>query len=152
MSKIYVLFISILNKIKNVFSLTTICRPRTTLVNSTKKMEIESRLGWLIWTNRSTGEIPHSLDQVNTIIFFTFDNQGHELERAPIKSSIKMMSFFKWEFWGIKAEPIHKSAVFWYNLLRDGSCDYRTRHAACPVLIGQVNPRFIASHYKIYNF
>ncbi|CBY36968.1 unnamed protein product [Oikopleura dioica] len=38
---------------------------------------------------------------------------------------------------GIKAEPIHKSAVFWYNLLRDGSCDYRTRHAACPVLIGQ---------------
>lgn len=38
---------------------------------------------------------------------------------------------------GIKAAPVARSAVFWYNLLRDGSSDKRTRHAACPVLIGQ---------------
>lgn len=28
------------------------------------------------------------------------------------------------------------TAVFWYNLLRSGEGDYRTRHAACPVLVG----------------
>ena len=28
-------------------------------------------------------------------------------------------------------------AVFWYNLHHDGSGDYDTRHAACPVLIGE---------------
>lgn len=28
------------------------------------------------------------------------------------------------------------TAVFWYNLFRSGEGDYRTRHAACPVLVG----------------
>ncbi|CAB1352975.1 unnamed protein product [Coregonus sp. 'balchen'] len=28
------------------------------------------------------------------------------------------------------------TAVFWYNLFRSGAGDYRTRHAACPVLVG----------------
>uniref|UniRef100_A0A8D3DN87 procollagen-proline 4-dioxygenase n=1 Tax=Scophthalmus maximus TaxID=52904 RepID=A0A8D3DN87_SCOMX len=27
-------------------------------------------------------------------------------------------------------------AVFWYNLFKSGEGDYRTRHAACPVLVG----------------
>ncbi|KAL3113622.1 hypothetical protein niasHT_010651 [Heterodera trifolii] len=33
------------------------------------------------------------------------------------------------------APTIH-DALFWYNLLRDGAGDMRTRHAACPVLTG----------------
>lgn len=28
------------------------------------------------------------------------------------------------------------TAVFWYNLFKNGEGDYRTRHAACPVLVG----------------
>lgn len=28
------------------------------------------------------------------------------------------------------------TAVFWYNLFRNGEGDYSTRHAACPVLVG----------------
>ncbi|KAM9331649.1 prolyl 4-hydroxylase subunit alpha-2-like isoform 2-T4 [Pholidichthys leucotaenia] len=32
--------------------------------------------------------------------------------------------------------PRKGTAVFWYNLFRSGEGDYRTRHAACPVLIG----------------
>ncbi|XP_027462557.1 prolyl 4-hydroxylase subunit alpha-2 isoform X3 [Zalophus californianus] len=32
--------------------------------------------------------------------------------------------------------PKKGTAVFWYNLLRSGEGDYRTRHAACPVLVG----------------
>ncbi|XP_069100846.1 prolyl 4-hydroxylase subunit alpha-2 isoform X2 [Pleurodeles waltl] len=32
--------------------------------------------------------------------------------------------------------PKKGTAVFWYNLLRNGEGDYRTRHAACPVLVG----------------
>ncbi|CAG9536720.1 unnamed protein product [Cercopithifilaria johnstoni] len=32
--------------------------------------------------------------------------------------------------------PSKNDALFWYNLLRSGAGDLRTRHAACPVLIG----------------
>uniref|UniRef100_A0A3P9JBP3 procollagen-proline 4-dioxygenase n=1 Tax=Oryzias latipes TaxID=8090 RepID=A0A3P9JBP3_ORYLA len=32
--------------------------------------------------------------------------------------------------------PKKGTAVFWYNLHRSGEGDYRTRHAACPVLVG----------------
>lgn len=28
------------------------------------------------------------------------------------------------------------TAVFWYNLFPSGEGDYNTRHAACPVLLG----------------
>lgn len=28
------------------------------------------------------------------------------------------------------------TAVFWYNLFANGEGDYSTRHAACPVLVG----------------
>uniref|UniRef100_A0A915PJ34 procollagen-proline 4-dioxygenase n=1 Tax=Setaria digitata TaxID=48799 RepID=A0A915PJ34_9BILA len=32
--------------------------------------------------------------------------------------------------------PVKNGALFWYNLLRSGEGDLRTRHAACPVLTG----------------
>ena len=32
--------------------------------------------------------------------------------------------------------PRKGSAAFWYNLLPNGELDERTRHSACPVLIG----------------
>ena len=34
-------------------------------------------------------------------------------------------------------DALQRSALFWYNLHRDGEGDMRTRHAACPVLAGQ---------------
>lgn len=37
---------------------------------------------------------------------------------------------------GASIKPKKGSAVFWYNLYRSGEGDYRTRHAACPVLVG----------------
>uniref|UniRef100_A0A4W3JH91 procollagen-proline 4-dioxygenase n=1 Tax=Callorhinchus milii TaxID=7868 RepID=A0A4W3JH91_CALMI len=37
---------------------------------------------------------------------------------------------------GAAVYPKKGTAVFWYNLLRSGEGDYRTRHAACPVLVG----------------
>ncbi|RNA10195.1 prolyl 4-hydroxylase subunit alpha-2 [Brachionus plicatilis] len=37
---------------------------------------------------------------------------------------------------GIRVNPIRRSAAFWYNLYPSGDGDYRTRHAACPVLFG----------------
>uniref|UniRef100_A0A915DIP8 Fe2OG dioxygenase domain-containing protein n=1 Tax=Ditylenchus dipsaci TaxID=166011 RepID=A0A915DIP8_9BILA len=33
-------------------------------------------------------------------------------------------------------QPSKNDALFWYNLLRTGEGDLRTRHAACPVLLG----------------
>uniref|UniRef100_A0A674P148 procollagen-proline 4-dioxygenase n=1 Tax=Takifugu rubripes TaxID=31033 RepID=A0A674P148_TAKRU len=37
---------------------------------------------------------------------------------------------------GASVSPKKGSAVFWYNLHPSGDGDYRTRHAACPVLLG----------------
>ncbi|KAM9846532.1 prolyl 4-hydroxylase subunit alpha-2 isoform 3-T3 [Aulostomus maculatus] len=37
---------------------------------------------------------------------------------------------------GASIWPRKGTAVFWYNLFKSGEGDYRTRHAACPVLVG----------------
>ncbi|XP_051530453.1 prolyl 4-hydroxylase subunit alpha-1a isoform X1 [Myxocyprinus asiaticus] len=37
---------------------------------------------------------------------------------------------------GAAVKPIKGTAVFWYNLFPSGEGDYSTRHAACPVLVG----------------
>ncbi|XP_018607213.2 prolyl 4-hydroxylase subunit alpha-1-like [Scleropages formosus] len=37
---------------------------------------------------------------------------------------------------GVALQPQKGSAVFWYNLLRNGQLDERTLHAACPVVAG----------------
>ncbi|XP_054899244.1 prolyl 4-hydroxylase subunit alpha-1-like isoform X2 [Poeciliopsis prolifica] len=37
---------------------------------------------------------------------------------------------------GAAVQPKKGSAVFWFNLYPSGEGDYRTRHAACPVLLG----------------
>uniref|UniRef100_A0A8C5QCQ9 Prolyl 4-hydroxylase subunit alpha-1 n=1 Tax=Leptobrachium leishanense TaxID=445787 RepID=A0A8C5QCQ9_9ANUR len=37
---------------------------------------------------------------------------------------------------GAAVYPRKGSAVFWYNLFESGEGDYSTRHAACPVLVG----------------
>lgn len=36
----------------------------------------------------------------------------------------------------IRADPIYRSAVFWYNILPSGNGDDRTLHAGCPVVLG----------------
>ena len=35
------------------------------------------------------------------------------------------------------AQPIKGSAIFWFNVLSDGSPDYSTAHADCPVVLGE---------------
>ncbi|XP_046709708.1 prolyl 4-hydroxylase subunit alpha-1a isoform X2 [Silurus meridionalis] len=37
---------------------------------------------------------------------------------------------------GAAVKPMKGTAVFWYNLFPSGEGDYKTRHAACPVLMG----------------
>ncbi|XP_060073648.1 prolyl 4-hydroxylase subunit alpha-1-like [Ylistrum balloti] len=36
----------------------------------------------------------------------------------------------------IRIVPIKGSAVFWYNLMPSGETDFRSQHAACPVILG----------------
>ena len=37
---------------------------------------------------------------------------------------------------GLRVAPVRGAALVWYNLHRSGRDDYRTKHAACPVLRG----------------
>lgn len=49
---------------------------------------------------------------------------------------------------GQAVKPSKGDAVFWFNLHHDGTGDYDTRHAACPVLLGEkwVSNRWIHEH------
>ena len=37
---------------------------------------------------------------------------------------------------GANVKPIRRAAAFWYNLNPNANGDFRTLHAACPVLFG----------------
>jgi len=43
---------------------------------------------------------------------------------------------------GTAALPVKRSAVFWYNTKRNGECDRRTLHGACPVVLG---PKYVGN-------
>lgn len=38
---------------------------------------------------------------------------------------------------GVEVPARRGSALFWFNIRRSGRGDYRTVHAACPVLLGE---------------
>ena len=42
-----------------------------------------------------------------------------------------------WPFAGVNVFPEKGSAVWWFNTLSDSVPDVDTKHAACPVLLGQ---------------
>lgn len=39
-------------------------------------------------------------------------------------------------FLKLRIMPKKRAAIFWYNLSSGGTCDFLTRHSACPVLLG----------------
>lgn len=45
--------------------------------------------------------------------------------------------------------PRKGSAAFWYNLHTSGKGDLRTKHAACPVLIGSKWGKYIFNYIQI---
>lgn len=53
--------------------------------------------------------------------------------------------------------PKKGSAAFWYNLKPNGEGDFKTRHAACPVLTGskwgmsRINANYCSTIKKISN-
>lgn len=46
-------------------------------------------------------------------------------------------------FLNILVKPRKGTLLFWYNLHASGDGDYRTKHAACPVLKGSKWSKFI---------
>ena len=53
---------------------------------------------------------------------------------------------------GARVSPTNRAAVFWYNLESSGKRDNRTKHAACPVLVGSkwVANKWIRSNGQIF--
>ena len=66
-------------------------------------------------------------------------------------TSFKYRFIVRWAFLCVHVFP-QGTAVFWYNLFRSGEGDYRTRHAACPVLVGSKWGEFgysSAAHFTV---
>lgn len=45
-------------------------------------------------------------------------------------------AYFSMRLTNMRFVFLQNAALFWYNLMRSGAVDMRTRHAACPVLTG----------------
>ena len=60
-------------------------------------------------------------DRIATLMFYLSDVEGGRTAFPKV---------------GIAATPKAGSAVFWYNLLDDGTIDKRSSHGGCPVLFG----------------
>lgn len=80
---------------------------------------------------------------------------GHDptLPQPPISSAwVLHVSFLKLLQLRLLRLSWQGTAVFWYNLFRSGEGDYRTRHAACPVLVGSKWGKSCSLSAVLYGF
>lgn len=58
-----------------------------------------------------------------------------------------------WPFLGVYVFPQKGSAVWWFNTRSDSVPDVDTKHAACPVLLGQkwIGNKWIGYKHQTYN-
>ncbi|KAK4317544.1 hypothetical protein Pmani_011388 [Petrolisthes manimaculis] len=73
--------------------------------------------------NKSLDKDPHQGDRLATMLFYLNDVEAGGSTVFPML--------------GIGVPARAGSALFWFNLKRSGKGDYRTVHAACPVLLGE---------------
>ena len=61
-----------------------------------------------------------------------------------------------WPFLGVNVFPEKGSAVWWFNTKSDSVPDLETKHAACPVLLGQkwskLKKKLCSSFFSVTNF
>lgn len=48
-----------------------------------------------------------------------------------------------------RAQARKGTALFWHNLYKDGEGNYLTRHAACPVLLGNKWSKYLIVNIRI---
>ena len=66
-----------------------------------------------------------------------FKNKGNRIATFMMYlSDVELGGYTVFTEIGVKVKPLKGSAVFWFNLKKNGDGDRRTRHAACPVIIG----------------
>ncbi|XP_071542092.1 prolyl 4-hydroxylase subunit alpha-1-like [Panulirus ornatus] len=72
---------------------------------------------------KSLDKSPHQGDRLATVLFYLNDVEAGGSTVFPML--------------GVEVPARRGSALFWFNMKRSGKGDYRTLHAACPVLLGE---------------
>ncbi|MFH4981824.1 hypothetical protein AB6A40_008533, partial [Gnathostoma spinigerum] len=74
------------------------------------------------YTGEKAPTFPGNGDRIATTLFYLTEP---EMGGATVFTALNLA-----------ISPSKNDAAFWYNVLRSGESDLRTRHAACPVLVG----------------
>ncbi|XP_042231301.1 prolyl 4-hydroxylase subunit alpha-2-like [Homarus americanus] len=113
----------ILQRIEDMTSLTTRTSEDFHVLNYGIGGHYDAHVDFFDLQNKSLDKEPHQGDRLATILFYLNDVEAGGSTVFPML--------------GVEVPARRGSALFWFNIKRSGQGDYRTLHAACPVLLGE---------------
>lgn len=113
----------ILQRIEDMTGLTTDTSEDFHVLNYGIGGHYDAHVDFFDLQNKSLDKAPHLGDRLATMLFYLNDVEAGGSTVFPTLA--------------VEVPARQGSALFWFNLERNGKGDYRTMHAACPVLLGE---------------
>ncbi|XP_050712777.1 prolyl 4-hydroxylase subunit alpha-2-like isoform X2 [Eriocheir sinensis] len=113
----------ILRRIEHMTGLTTATAEDLHVLNYGIGGHYDAHVDFFDLEDKAMDKTPHQGDRLATMLFYLNDVEAGGSTVFPTV--------------GVEVAARRGSALFWFNLKRNGRGDYRTVHAACPVLLGE---------------
>ncbi|XP_045111917.1 prolyl 4-hydroxylase subunit alpha-2-like [Portunus trituberculatus] len=113
----------ILQRIEYMTGLSTLTSEDLHVLNYGIGGHYDAHVDFFDLEEKSLDKTPHQGDRLATMLFYLNDVEAGGSTVFPTL--------------GVEVAARRGSALFWFNLKRNGRGDYRTVHASCPVLLGE---------------